>query len=165
MKWTHEFLDQKRIETDPLADDFIKRLVEKRGEMAVHSIFQKLIENIELPIEDLTDDIQEFLQATVSLPHWLSNNDLKSSNLFFIDHGPKLLLLLYFKSLPLLYSDVKGAQVLMNTGRLMHDEKSQQVFTRRIAETGQFLLNVMANDNFLLNGSAINSIRKVRLMK
>jgi hypothetical protein len=75
-----------------------------------------------------------------------------------------MLLLLYFKSLPLLYSDVKGAQVLVKTSRLTHQKDSVEIFTRRIAETGQFLLDVMANGNFKNSDKAINTIRKVRLI-
>jgi len=39
-----------------------------------------------------------------------------------------------------------------------------QICARRIAETGQFLLNVMTKDGFEENGLAINSIRMVRLI-
>lgn len=164
MKWNNEFLDVKRTHTDPLADEVIKQLIDSKGKEASRKFFDKLIREIELPIEELPDEIQEFMQNTAELPAWLSQDDLQKSNLFFKDHGPKLLLLLYFKSLPLLYSDVNGAQVLVKTSRLTHQDESMEIFARRIAETGQFLLNVMANDNFHGNGKAINTIRKVRLI-
>jgi hypothetical protein len=164
MEWTNEFLDQKRTEADPLADDVLKKLIQSNGLEASRKLFDKLIRNIDLPVDDLPDEIQDFMEATLELPDWLSEEDLDRSNAFFVDHGPKLLLLLYFKSLPLLYSDAKGAEVLVKTSRLTHSNTSMEIFTRRIAETGQFLLNVMANDNFKVNKMAINSIRKVRLI-
>jgi len=164
MPWSDKYLDQKRLETDLLADDLISQVVQQQGKTEIYALFKKLISNIELPIDDFPGTIRHFLESTAELPAWLSIEDLKNSNLFFVDHGPKMLLLLYFKSLPLLYSDAKGAQVLVRTGRLTHQEDSQAIFTRRIAETGQFLLNVMSNDNFMSGGLAINSIRKVRLI-
>lgn len=164
MEWTNEFLDRKRTEADPLADDVLKKLIQSNGLEASRKLFDKLIRNIDLPVDDLPDEIQDFMEATLELPDWLSEEDLDRSNAFFVDHGPKLLLLLYFKSLPLLYSDAKGAEVLVKTSRLTHSNTSMEIFTRRIAETGQFLLNVMANDNFKVNKMAINSIRKVRLI-
>ncbi len=164
MKWTDQFLDQKRFETDPLADDVISALIKSKGLDASKELFNHLISNIDLQTDDLPDEIKAFLGATFELPPWLSKEDLKQSNLFFVDHGPKMLLLLYFKSLPLLYSDVKGAQVLVKTSRLTHNQDSIEIFTRRIAETGQFLLNVMANNYFIENDKAINTIRKVRLI-
>ena len=164
MKWTNDFLDRKRKLADPLADDIIRELIESNGENASRELFEELITDIDLPIAKLPPGIQKFLTKTAKLPDWLSGEDLNQSNLLFKDHGPKMLLLLYFKSLPLLYSDIKGAQVLWHTSRLTHSEQSLEIFARRIAETGQFLLNVMANDNFSKSSTAIITIRKVRLI-
>ena len=164
MKWIDELLDKKRLQADPLADEVIKNLIQEKGETESRIFFDKLIRNLELPFDDLPEQINEFINQTNELPKWLSEEDLIKSNLFFKDHGPKLLLLLYFKSFPLLYSDVKGAQVLVKTSRLTHHDESMEIFARRIAETGQFLLTVMANDNFMANSRAVNAIRKVRLI-
>lgn len=164
MKWTDEFLDQKRLEADPLADDILRKFIEVQGIEASKQLFDKLITNIELPKEELPDDLHEFFDATVSLPSWFSKQDMIDSNRFFIDHGPTMLVILYFKSLPILYSDVKGAGVLTSTSRLTNRDQSMAVFARRIAETGQFLLDVMANDHFTTNEEAVNTIRKVRLI-
>ncbi len=164
MKWTNEFLNQKRNEADPLADNIIKQLIQRKGLDASRQIFDKLIRNIDLPVEELPEEIQAFTDATIALPEWLSKDDLIKSNHLFLDHGPKFLLLLYFKSLPLLYSDTKGAPVLVKTSRLTHSKESMEIFSRRIAETGQFLMNVMANDHFERNSNAVDSIRRVRLI-
>ena len=164
MKWTNSYLDEKRQEADPLADELIDELIVLHGEKASKELFDRLVTNLELPVIDLPPSVKKFLHHTAKLPKWLSNEDLTSSNLLFRDHGPKMLLLLFFKSLPLLYSDAKGAQVLQHTSRLTHSEDGLEIFARRIAETGQFLLNVMANDNFSQNSMAITTIRKVRLI-
>lgn len=164
MKWTDDFLDQKRQEADPLADELLRKLIEEQGLEASKQLFDKLITNIELPKEELPIDLQEFLDATVSLPSWFSREDMQDSNRFFIDHGPTMLVVLYYKSLPVLYSDVKGAGVLTSTSRLTSEDKSLAIFARRIAETGQFLLDVMANDHFTTSEKAVNAIRKVRLI-
>ena len=164
MNWTDEFLGHKRTLGDPLADGVIQKLILENGEESSRKIFDNLIRNIELPIDELPAEIQDFMNQTAELPDWFSTKDMEMSNLFFKDHGPKLLLLLYFKSLPLLYSDVNGAEVLVRTGKLTHQKESTEIFARRIAETGQFLLMVMANDNFKKNSVAITTIRKVRLI-
>jgi hypothetical protein len=164
MKWTDEFLDEFRHLADSLADGVLEKLIKTKGIDASKEFFNKLISNIELPINELPEEIQDFMLETIALPAWLSDEDLSNSNRFFIDHGPKLLLLLYFKSLPLLYSDANGAQVLITTSRLTHIDQSLDIFAKRIAETGQFLLHVMSNDNFRKENTAINTIRKVRLI-
>jgi len=118
MKWTNAFLVNKRQAADPIADNIILNVVERNGSDAAQNIFDKLIRNIDLPIQELPDEIKLFIQQKVILPEWFRDKDIINSNLFFKDHGPKLLLILYFKSLPLLYSDAKGVQVLINTRRL-----------------------------------------------
>ena len=82
----------------------------------------------------------------------------------FLDHGPKMLLFLYFKSLPTLYACKKGAKVLVRTGNLAHSGDEMIIFSRRIAETGQFLLNVMAPGSLVHNGLGVKTILKVRLI-
>ncbi|MCB0633170.1 MAG: DUF2236 domain-containing protein, partial [Lewinella sp.] len=76
----------------------------------------------------------------------------------------KFLLFLYHKSLPLLYLNARGAVVLEKTSRLMHQGADVSIFTRRVAETGQFLLDVMAPGHLEARGKGIRAIQKVRLI-
>ena len=164
MKWTNEFLDKKRFVTDATADQLVSSLIEEHGIQASRELFDKLIRNIELPLDQLPKSIKVYFTAPWDQPDWLSKNDIVNSNKLFIDHGPKFLLLLYFKSLPLLYTDAKGAKVLVKTSRLTNKDQSLEIFSRRIAETGQFLLEVMSNKNSRDLKPLVVTIRKVRLI-
>lgn len=162
--WTNEFLDPKRQIADPLADQVVADLVAKNGKQAAKALFDELTRNVDLPLEGKYPEVDAFLQSTAELPDWVEPDKLKLANRFFTDHGPKLLIILYHKSLPTLYLDANGAKVLVQTGRLAHDGKARNVFARRVAETGQFLLNVMQNNALNENGVGIKAAQKIRLI-
>ncbi|MCB0640440.1 MAG: DUF2236 domain-containing protein [Phaeodactylibacter sp.] len=162
--WTNEFLRAQRQVADPLADETIRRLVEAEGPESARQLFDVLIRNIGLPLQQMPKSFLPFLEATRALPDSLDEQQLWLGSQFFLDHGPKLLVFLFYRSLPLLYAHAHGAQVLVQTGRLAHDGKDMQVFARRIAETGQFLMDVMIPGNLKPGAMGIQSIQKVRLI-
>ncbi|TNE50956.1 MAG: DUF2236 domain-containing protein [Bacteroidetes bacterium] len=157
-------LDHYRQITDPLADGALRRLVEEKGPAEARNLFDRLIRQIEMPIESLPASLQEYWSATDRLPDWADWAQIRQANALFLDHGPKFLIFLYYKSLPLLYTDARGAKVLIRTGRLTHQADKQEIFTRRIAETGQFLLTVMAPEALQPGGPGIRAIQKIRLI-
>ena len=164
-EWSDLLLTKMKTIGDPPADAIIQRLVEEKGAEAVHAFFHTLITNIRMPVQDIPEFVRPFLQATSQLPEWADPDLMQTAHDYFVDHGPKWLLLLYFKSLPILYACGDGALVLTRTGRLAHDAESLRVFSRRIAETGQFLLDVMSKDAFDTPGSrGFEAIQKVRLI-
>lgn len=163
-KITTQFLDKKRHISDPEADTAIHALVEKYGSREAKKIFDLLIHDVDLPIEKLPNSLQDFITKNSEIPIWMDGKKINTATELFIDHGPKFLLFLYFKSLPLLYSMKNGVQVLAQTGRLAHNQKSNEIFTRRIAETGQFLLEVMQPDGFKGEKRAVTSALKIRLI-
>ena len=162
--WTDAFLEGKRQIGDPLADDTLEALIEEKGPEEAKAFFNKLIRQIELPVSEFPDSTRPFFEQTNQLPDWADWNQVDIANAFFIDHGPKLLVFLYYKSLPQLYSVAKGAEVLVRTGRLSHKGDEMSIFARRIAETGQFLLSVMAPDHLHSSANGIQAIQKVRLI-
>ncbi len=164
----HHFTDlllaQKRLRADPPADAVIEQVVATHGPAEAKKVFDLLIRNIELPLGQLPPQIRTFVQTHSRLPSWADAGQIGLAQDFFIDHGPKLLIILYFKSLPILYSCKNGAQVLVQTGRLAYNQQEPLIFSRRIAETGQFLLEVMAPQGLRENGGALHTILKVRLI-
>jgi len=162
--WTDTFLDAHRLRTDPLADAVMEQVIAAEGEAEARRLFDLLIRRIELPLAELPPLIQDFVAQTNQLPAWADWEQIQLANQLFLDHGPKFLIFLYYKSLPLLYCCKNGAQVLVQTGRLTHQADTYKIFTRRIAETGQFLLDVMAPDALRPGGSGIQVIQKVRLI-
>jgi len=162
--WTDEFLDQKRQIQDPLADEVIEQVIAENGEDAAWELFNLLISNVDLPLEKLPAACFTLIEKTNSLPAWVDYNLVKRADDMFMDHVPKFLLILYFKSLPLLYACKNGAQVLFRTGRLVHDPQKITIFTRRIAETAQFLIDVLSPDALLPGRKGIAMIQKIRLI-
>ncbi|MGK7393480.1 MAG: oxygenase MpaB family protein [Candidatus Cyclobacteriaceae bacterium M3_2C_046] len=162
--WNDAFFDQKRSRTDPLADEVLLKIINDRGLEYARKTFHLLITNLELPLDQLPVQISEYLEQTNQLPDWIQPDQVEMAHDLFLDHGPKFLIFLYFKSLPLLYACANGAQVLFRTGRLIHDDASLLIFTRRIAETAQFLINVMTPGGLAPGQVGIRSIQKVRLI-
>lgn len=163
-KWTNELLEQKRRSGDPEADEVLSSIVEEKGPAEARRLFDRLITNIDLPLDDFSPRLQEYLKATNQLPARADRAHVRTANDLFIDHGPKFLVFLYYKSLPQLYLNAKGALVLEKTSRLTHQGNDLRIFARRVAETGQFLLDVMAPGNLQPGGKGIKAIQKVRLI-
>ncbi len=153
-----------RMEGDPLADQVITDIIEEHGHDKAREVFNDLIRDIDLPISLRTPSLEAYLQESQSIGNLITQNELNNSYMLFIDHGPKMLLALFYKSLPLLYTNEKGAKVLINTGRLAHNEENMEIFSRRIAETGQFLMDVLDNFGLRMGGEGIKSIQKIRLI-
>ena len=162
--YTPAFLQAFRTQTDAPADQLIMQLVEQEGPAKAKEIFDLLIRRVEMPLAELPPVVQDYWTAHSELPVRLDAEQLKLAQQFFLDHGPKLLLILYYKSLPLLYSCAQGAEVLAHTARLDRPDGDWRIFTRRIAETGQFLLGVMKPGAMVDGGEAVQLIQKVRLI-
>jgi hypothetical protein len=162
--WPQAQLDELRQVGDPLADEAVGAIIAEKGLDEARHLFDQLIRNIELPKDELPDSLQAFWEATNQLPDWADWERIQLANDFFLDHGHRFLVFLYYKSLPILYSCAKGAEVLIRTGRLAHGSEQLDVFSRRIAETGQFLMNVMAPEALKPGGIGIQAIQKVRLI-
>ncbi len=157
-------LAKMRQAADPLADEAVAQLVEAEGPGEARRLFDLLIRRIEMPLDELPAALRPYWAATRELPYWVDWQQVEMAHALFRDHGPKFLLFLYYKSLPLLYCCKNGAEVLVQTSRLAHDKKDITIFTRRIAETGQFLMDVMTPGGLAPGGLGVQSIQKVRLI-
>ena len=162
--WTTTFLNEQRQIGDPYADATLAAIVQESGALGARELFDLLIRRIETPLTELPDIAATYLNATDRLPEGTDQHRIERAQALFLDHGPKMLLLLYFRSLPLLYSCAHGAQVLVQTSRLTRAEGDFRIFARRIAETAQFLLAVMQPDGLLPRAEGIQHIQKVRLV-
>jgi hypothetical protein len=136
-------LDAARRVGDPPADAFVDGLVAERGPAAFRELFTRMIGQVELPLPQLAPEQANWLAVSRELPAWADAARIDRAQMLFRDHGPKILLLLYYKSLPLLYTNARGAEVLIRTGRLHRQEPDWRNFARRIAETAQFLVWLM----------------------
>lgn len=161
---TVEHHQKMRQQADPLADEVIRQVIEQHGPGQGKKIFDLLISNIRLPKDQLPEPVLTFINNHQTLPDWADPSKIQLAHDLFRDHGPKFLVFLYFKSLPTMYSCAHGAHVLVQTGRLAHDTQSLETFSRRIAETGQFLIDVMTEGGMEREGVGIDSALRVRLI-
>ncbi|MEL6655889.1 MAG: oxygenase MpaB family protein, partial [Bacteroidota bacterium] len=157
-------LDALRNQADPPADELLAQLVAEQGPAQAKATFDLLIRRVEMPLAELPPLVQDYWQSHQQLPARLDQEQLRIAQDFFVDHGPKLLVILYYKSLPMLYSCVKGAEVLVKTARLDRPQGDWRIFARRVAETAQFLLGVMRPGGLVNVGEGVQLIQKVRLI-
>lgn len=157
-------LDELRLLADPPADAVLTRLIDEQGPDEARRLFDELIRNLDMPTGELLPAAAALMEDTARLPDWAEPGQVRLAHDLFLDHGPKFLLVLYFKSLPLLYLDAKGAPVLIKTSRLTNEDRSLRIFARRIAETGQFLVDTMTPGELQPGGRGITAIQKVRLI-
>lgn len=168
---TDQFLWQKRLIGDPTADHVITTLLAENQKGEVDQIFQMLVRNRQFPNpafdalpERVRDIVEAYFVQTRKLPAYAEPFKLMVASDVFRQHGPKILMILLCKSLPLCYTCWRGAKVLYQTGRLRVHDGSLTAFTRRLMETAQFVVDMLTKDNFEQDGTAIVGVQKVRLM-
>jgi hypothetical protein len=152
------FLQAMRSETDPFADQVIEYLFTKGEIKNVNAWIAALSENNEALPAGLPEPVRQYFEQTSQLPEWADKKRMTEGALFFSRHVQAILSVLGSLSLPYCYAAADGAQVLYLSQRIRKDTK------KRLADTGQFVLNVMDTKAFDRKGSGIRNIQKVRLM-
>lgn len=170
-RWTDPFLEEKRKRGDPLADEVIGLIQADNQKGEIDQIFQMLVLNRQFPnpaFRALSPPVQRLVETyfvrTRTLPDWADPFRMMVAADVFGQHGPKILMLLLCKSLPLCYTCWRGARVLYRTGRLRTHDGSLDSFTRRLMETAQFVVNMLTRNSFEHDGNAVMSAQKVRLI-
>ncbi|WP_440602793.1 oxygenase MpaB family protein [Bacillus sp. GB_SG_008] len=158
MLYTDEFMESLRMEGDPIPDGIIKELFKNSQVGAVNSLLKELINNDQSYPEELPDNIESWLRDTAYCPEGVDWARMRNATDLFREHGIAITLLLATGSLVYCYAASKGVKVLTFSYRL-----GQNAY-RRIAETGQFMLHVMAPGGLESEGQGIKAIQKVRLM-
>lgn len=157
-RWDNTFLDAMRQVGDPLADAVVTEVVNSHGVGRVNEMMRSLVRNDDLVPADMPAVVRDYLLETERLPDWADRDLIAQGERFFDYNWPIVVTLLFCASLPSAYAADKGAQVLYLTHRL-----TQQVH-RRIFETAQFILDVMAPGGLSGEGRGIRSAQKVRLL-
>lgn len=158
MRYSDAVLDQLRQQADPLPDQLIADL-EAGGELdAVNDILRKLLLNSQGIPPELPDPIENWLRQTDKLPAGTDEARLNRAAALFVEHGMLMTLIMVTASFVESYAAYPGVKVLSATYRL-----GQNAY-RRVAETAQFLLLVLAPGGLGENGQALPAIQKVRLM-
>jgi ER-bound oxygenase mpaB/B'/Rubber oxygenase, catalytic domain len=156
--WTDNVLDPMRQVTDPLADAVVAEAFQQGQADAVNTLMRTLIENDDLPSDQLPQGIREYLATSAQMPAWVDPARIQAGERVFWRYGPEIIMNLFCYGLPSCYAGAKGVQVLALTTRLFSNP------TRRVIETAQMVIDVMAPGGLAANGRGIRTAQKVRLM-
>jgi ER-bound oxygenase mpaB/B'/Rubber oxygenase, catalytic domain len=156
--WTDNVLDPMRQVTDPLADAAVAEAFQQGQADAVNTLMRTLIENDDLPSDQLPQGIREYLATSAQMPAWMDPARLQVGERVFWRYGPEIIMNLFCYGLPSCYAAAKGVQVLALTTRLFSNP------TRRVIETAQMVVDVMAPGGLAARGRGIRTAQKVRLM-
>lgn len=162
--WSHGEFRALRQETDPLADKVISDIISSDSTEGINKLFSQLRENDDVSEIDFPEVVKEYFETSAELPAWIDYNQVKVGQKVFSQFGPEISLCLLTKSLPEAYACANGAKVLYATGRLTEQSGSLEVFTRRLMETAQFVINVNSEDGLAPKGKGIVTAQKVRLI-
>lgn len=155
--WTGAFLDDMRQQGDAEADGAVAQLYATGEVGAVDALLKTLVLNDGIPPEGLPPVIAEYLARTSKLAP-LDQSKVRRGERLFGALGPEMLLALGFYSLPAAYAARKGVQVLYRTGYLLNRP------VRRVFETTQMVVDVMAHDGLAPDGKGVRTAQKVRLL-
>lgn len=155
MRYADQMLDSLRQEGDPSADRVVAELVTAPE---IGRLLQTLLRNDQVVPADLPGPVAAWVEATGRLPSWVSPRRLERGAAFFAEHGVLISLILASDSLVECYAARKGVKVLTATYRMAQNPY------RRIAETAQWMLLVLAPGGLGPHGQGIRATQKVRLL-
>ncbi len=150
-------LEKFRFQGDSLADDFVQRILkDKSGE--VKSRFNQIATNADLEQFAEHFDSAGSLIDNIRLPEWADQKKIELARKIFNTHSSSILAILGLYSLPYCYAAANGARVLIQSRKILENPE------KRLAETGQFVLEIFEDDAFESTGKGYAAIFKVRLM-
>ncbi|WNG62142.1 DUF2236 domain-containing protein [Archangium gephyra] len=144
--WTDAFLDKKRTECDPEADEAVRSLTEREVTLA-NELMTRLIINEQPVPEELPPSLRRFFDDTDTLPSWAQKPLILEGQRFFNRCAPQMLLALFCASLPSCYAASKGVQVLYRTGKMGRERVTrarQRLFTSPRSGRSGGLLSILA---------------------
>ncbi len=168
---TNAFLSKKRMQTDPLADEVISKIIDLGLEAQINAVFMTLVRNdgySKLHFDQFPPEvislIDHYFEESAKLPSWADQTKIKKGQEVFGVYGPEVFMLLNVKSLPMCYTCAKGAKVLYDTGRLTEHGGQIDPLVRRLMETAQMVVNVLQPGGLSPQSNGIISTQKVRLI-
>ena len=158
---------QSRWVGDEVADAVVAAFAEDHPGVPVRELVGRMVAELHRSPEEQHPLVAAYLVDGPELPPWADHERIARGQAFFRAHGPLVGAALFCASLPEAYAAADGVEVLAVTAELVSDPR------KRIAETGRFLVEVMAyeggegTDRRLglgKGGEAYRSVRGVRLM-
>jgi hypothetical protein len=157
-QWTDAYLASLRQTGDPLADEVIAHVYRSGERQAVNELWLQLLHNDRIPTEGVCPEVVQYLDVSSKLPDWARPDTIRVGEDLFMEHGLFALASLLCASLPECYVMKNGVHVLWATQRL-----EEHTF-RRLFETAQMVVAVMAPGGLSPAGSGVRAAQKVRLM-
>ena len=163
-KYTPDFLKQMSLQTDPECEAIIGNIAAQKDFTALRDLFKQLDSNNDIASGSaLPESVIKYFNSNNQLPVWADQKKIKIAQQVFAQYGPEIALILNYKALPLCYSCRNGAKVLATTGRLSSQGNDTSKLMRRLLETSQMVINVLAEGGLAPNGEGIITVKKVRL--
>jgi hypothetical protein len=153
-----DFLETMRQQCDPLADEAVRGLFQQGQVKAANALMKQLVANEQVLPEQLPPGLRGYFEQSGQLPSWAQPGLMRAGEALFGRYGPQIVVALNCASLPSCYAAAKGVQVLHLTARLETDP------FRRILETAQMIVDVMAPGGLEPGAYGLRSAQKVRLM-
>lgn len=157
-RWTDELLEPLRSAGDSVADPVIASTFASNDVGTVNRMLRSIEHNDHIVPAEMPDAIEDFLNQTDDWPAWADAEKIRLGQQLFSRYGMEMTLALFTWSLPSCYSCAKGARVLAWTNRI------DKYVDRRIIETAQFLLDVMAPGGLERGGYGVRTAQKIRLL-
>jgi hypothetical protein len=157
-RWTDPFLDHLRQQGDPLADQWLQRLVSDDEIKNVRKVFAEMDSNNEIPPATDFPELREFFSFTNNLPPNIDTKRITRGEMVFQKNAFTGALVLLTKSLPEGYAAPNLSIILNLSGNLRaHPYK-------RLLSTLQTVVNVSTFHGFQHGGSAVITAQKLRLL-
>jgi len=156
--FTDEFLDGLRLEGDPPADAAVRRYLEGLDESPADPFAAVARSGAAGPSDEDAPGTGPFVRALEPWPEWADRGQVERGQQVFGIWGLEFVAALWMAALPTTYACAFGAEPLVRTARLTRDPK------RRYVETGQMIIDAMAEGALDPGGPGYSSVRHVRLM-
>ncbi len=157
-RWTEDFLNRLRRESDPHADEALRRIVADQEANAIRAVFSRMNSNDDIPIGSTFPVLADFFQTTGNLPPDVDPDRIRRGEEVFRRHVFAGALVLLTKSLPEGYQAPNLSIILNISGQLRtHTYK-------RLLATLQTVVNVSTGGGFQRDGRAIITAQKLRLL-
>ncbi|QSQ11571.1 oxygenase MpaB family protein [Myxococcus landrumensis] len=157
-RWTDELLEPFRSRGEPVADAAIHSVFANNEVAAVNRILQSLQSNVHGVPAEMPDAVETYLNQTDGWPEWADAEKVRLGQRLFVRYGMQMTLAYFTWSLPCCYAWEKAAKVLTWTGGI------DKHVHRRIIETAQFVLDVMAEGGLEPKGFGVRTAQKIRLL-
>ncbi len=156
--WTDAWLESMRQECDPAADAVMQKLYERGQVPLVNELLDLLVHNRQPPPSLLPEEVQAYLRATSALPPWADMARVRLGEETFRRYGVLSLASLLCASLPECYAMRNGVHALALSTLLRKHTR------RRLYETAQMVVRVMARGGLDDEGEGVRTAQKVRLL-